>query len=175
MPPRHSLAKKKAESLLEQGNVRQAPVPVDRLARLLGLTIRFEPFPGRMSGFVRRTSPTGAIIGINSTEPAVRRRFTIAHEIGHFLLHDRELHVDEIRPMRFRDAKSATAEDDDEIEANQFASNLLMPARFLEPDLRDIGDIDVDDEATIKKLARRYEVSLQAMTLRLARFLDYGF
>lgn len=64
--------------------------------------------------------------------------------------------------------------DDDEIEANQFAANLLMPTRFLRRDLQELGAIDVEDATVIEELAKKYEVSPHAMTLRLAKFLTYG-
>lgn len=107
--------------------------------------------------------------------PASRQRFTIAHEIGHFLLHTEALHVDDGFGIRFRDDTSSQATDDAEIEANQFASHLLMPASFLELDIRKSGRIDIEDEDQVKVFADKYGVSTQAMTLRLAKFFQFGF
>ena len=59
------------------------------------------------------------------------------------------------------------AVDDGEIEANQFAAELLMPVEFLERDIRKIPDELAFDEA-IRRLAAQYEVSAQAMTIRLS-------
>lgn len=106
--------------------------------------------------------------------PETRRRFTIAHELGHLLLHkDEKLHIDERFPIGFRDGVSSLAEDDNEIEANQFASELLMPLEFLAKDLKDLS-LDMESEEAIAELANRYQVSLQAMTIRLSRLASFA-
>jgi Zn-dependent peptidase ImmA (M78 family) len=130
MRPRYNLARKKAAELLHAASVNRAPVPVETLAERAGAVIRYEPFDGKLSGMLYR-SDDGAVIGVNSLHPAVRQRFSIAHEIGHLLLHEPELHVDEHAFVAFRDPESSKASDPAEIEANQFAAALLMPADLL--------------------------------------------
>ena len=72
------------------------------------------------------------VIGINSAHPKTRQRFSIAHEIGHLVLHDKkELFIDKVVRVNFRDAKSSMAIDHNEIEANQFAAELLMPRELV--------------------------------------------
>jgi len=168
MPPRYWLARSRASELLQLGKVKVPPIPVEDLAHLVNAEIRFEPFAGQLSGMVHRASDGRAVIGVNSIEPLTRRRFTIAHELGHLLLHkDSEFHVDERYPIGFRTDLSAQAVDDREIEANQFAAELLMPLSFLREDLGSLP-LDIETEEFITKLARRYEVSVQAMTIRLS-------
>ena len=58
--------------------------------------------------------------------------------------------------------------DEAEIEANLFAAEVLRPKRWLAADLEDEESLDLADESIIENLARRYEVSVQAMTFRLA-------
>jgi Zn-dependent peptidase ImmA (M78 family) len=58
----------------------------------------------------------------------------------------------------------------DEIEANAFAAALLMPESFLRQDLKKLS-IDFDDASQIEALAKRYNVSSQAMTFRLLNLL----
>jgi len=67
-----------------------------------------------------------------------------------------------------RDAKSAEGTDIKEIDANQFAAELLMPKRFLQRDLENIA-MDVEDETAIEELAKKYKVSLQALAWRINR------
>jgi Zn-dependent peptidase ImmA (M78 family) len=174
MAARFKAATKAAERLLTDAAVDAPPVDVEALAERLGIRIRREPFEGKLSGLLKRTE-NGAILGVNSSHPASRQRFTIAHEIGHFLLHTEALHVDDGFGIRFRDDTSSQATDDAEIEANQFASHLLMPASFLELDIRESGRIDIEDEDQVKVFADKYGVSTQAMTLRLAKFFQFGF
>jgi len=168
MTIRYALARRKAVELLRNAKVRTAPVPVEELAARVGARIRFEPFAGEMSGMVRRVNSEEAIIGVNSMHAPTRRRFTIAHELGHLLLHgDEELHVDETFPLAFRSPVSSQAIDAREIEANQFGAELLMPESFLANDLKG-RRIDSEDDEAVGALAQRYEVSIQAMSFRLS-------
>jgi Zn-dependent peptidase ImmA (M78 family) len=167
MPPKFSLARQRASDLLEEGAVRKTPVPVERLAKLAGASVKYEDFEGKLSGMVHRKPDGTIIIGVNGKHAPTRQRFTIAHEIGHVLLHKNEkLHIDEKSPIGFRDQKSGLAIDDQEIEANQFAAELLMPRSLLEKDVERLpGDIELNE--AIDRLAHKYEVSVEAMTIRL--------
>lgn len=154
------------QRLLEQHRIDSLPIPVERLARSLGATLRYEPFEGDISGVVFRDG-TDIVVGVNSLHHPNRQRFTIAHEIGHILLHKgKEVHID--RPIRvnLRDGVSSQAVDSEEIEANRFASTLLLPRHLLVPDLEQQA-LEVDDEEQLKRLASKYRVSLQALTIRL--------
>jgi Zn-dependent peptidase ImmA (M78 family) len=102
----------------------------------------------------------------NSRHPATRQRFTIAHELGHLLLHGDELHIDEGFPFAFRDEVSSLAVDPGEIEANHFAAELLMPASWLIREIRG-QSLDIESEKVIVSLAKTYGVSVQSMTHRL--------
>lgn len=167
MRPRYALARRKAQELLARQRVDTAPVPVEKLAAAVGAAIRFEPFAGELSGLVHRNDD-GAVIGVNSMHSLPRQRFTIAHEIGHLILHKSEdFHIDEQSPIRFRNQASSQASDPAEIEANQFAAELLMPAGLLSQDLKN-APIGSDPEAVVADLAEHYEVSEQAMAIRLS-------
>jgi len=174
MAPRYQIARKRALGLLREARVRRPPVPIERLAQLVNATIRYEPFAGQLYGMVHRNSDETAVIGVNSLDAPNRQRFTIAHEIGHLLLHkDETFHVDEKSPIGLRNDKSSMATDEKEIEANQFAAELLMPRDFLDKDLGGLPDGIEADEA-INKLAQRYQVSVQAMTVRLTALKVLG-
>lgn len=167
MTPRFSLARRKARELLSEAKIRKAPVPVERLARLAGARIHYEPFVGQISGMVHRQMNGVAIIGVNSSHPVKRQRFTIAHELGHLILHkDENLHVDEKSPIGFRNEESSLATKSPEIEANQFAAELLMPVDILAKEIESLPD-NLETEEAVLELANRFEVSEQAMTLRL--------
>jgi Zn-dependent peptidase ImmA (M78 family) len=168
MPPKFSLARQRASDLLEQGSILRTPVPVEKLAKLIGASVRYESFAeGKLYGMVHQKPDGTIIIGVNGKDAPTRQRFTIAHEIGHVLLHKNEkLHIDERSPIGFRDHKSSMAIDDHEIEANQFAAELLMPGSFLEKDVRQLpADIELNE--AIARLAHKYVVSVEAMTIRL--------
>lgn len=165
--PRFAYIQRLAEDLLDEGGVAKAPVPVDRLAKLKGCrVIKYDI--KNISGVLFRSSD-GVVIGVNSKHPPQRQRFTVAHELGHFLLHEGEaVHYDKDYMVSLRSGLSSEGTDIEEIEANFFAASLLMPDRFLRNDPR-AAEMDVEDGRAIKALANGYAVSTQAMTHRLLR------
>jgi len=111
---------------------------------------------------------------VNQSQAQSRQRFTIAHELGHALLHEgEELHVDKDFRINFRDVVSSLATNVEEIESNTFAAWLLMPSRLLIRQIRS-EHLDIDDGEEVEKLAGRYQVSAQAMTYRLANLANHG-
>jgi Zn-dependent peptidase ImmA (M78 family) len=110
------------------------------------------------------------IIGVNALHHPNRQRFTLAHEVGHLVLHrpeiTKQIHVDKGFPMLMRDAASAAGVDEMEIEANFFAAELLMPEDFLARSLQG-QSFDIDDEGAVSALAKEYKVSVAAMRFRL--------
>ena len=164
--------RKETAQILLKNRIKEPPVPVDRIAESLGAHVRYSPFEGELAGMLVRAKGQ-VIIGVNSLHHTNRQRFTIAHECGHFLLHKgEEIHIDRTFRINKRNEVSSLAVDPDEIEANRFAAELLMPFDMIMADLRE-RDIDAENEQDIKQLAQRYQVSLQAMTHRITNLLDY--
>jgi Zn-dependent peptidase ImmA (M78 family) len=108
---------------------------------------------------------------VNSSHHSNRQRFTVAHELGHLRYHEGEIHVDRKLQINRRDAISSLAIDPDEIEANRFAAELLMPFRLISVDLM-TRELDVEDDDQIRELAKKYQVSAQAMTHRITNIID---
>jgi Zn-dependent peptidase ImmA (M78 family) len=69
--------------------------------------------------------------------------------------------------VKRRDERSAKGVDLDEMEANLFAAELLMPIKFLQQDLKRVGELDLLHDEKVAQLARLYQVSNQAMAVRL--------
>lgn len=159
------------ENLLAQASIVSPPINVQAVAKMLNAKVvpaHFGTNPDDISGMLYRDE--GQItIGVNSDQHKNRQRFTIAHELGHLKLHNQgSLYVDKVFPVRMRNKDSSSAIYQDEIEANAFAAELLMPASMLEkePEIIDlIFDYESDD--IIRSLAKKYQVSPQAMTFRL--------
>jgi Zn-dependent peptidase ImmA (M78 family) len=103
------------------------------------------------------------VIFVPENAPKNRRRFSIAHELGHFVMHLRTDPAEEgaapETDVFYRNQDSRTAKDPKEIFANQFGAALLMPRQFVRALVAE-GRSDI-------ALARYFEVSLEAMTLRL--------
>jgi Zn-dependent peptidase ImmA (M78 family) len=158
------------ELLKDCGYANYIPVPVDRIAASLRAVVRYQPFEADdISGLLLRQDGQPAIIGVNSVNAPVRQRFTIAHEIGHLLLHEgKGLILDRLVRVNFRDAVSSTATDRQEREANAFAAALLMPDERIVEQLDQLTSGRLrSDTAIVQHLARTFDVSRQAMEFRL--------
>ncbi|WP_207511080.1 ImmA/IrrE family metallo-endopeptidase [Longitalea luteola] len=165
--------------LLDSLNITSAPVPVQKIAKELGLTIMAYDLGPGVSGVLLLDNEK-AIIGINPSESRERTRFTIAHETGHYYLHktSNDLFVDRDVLFRgkelngtkvlFRDGNSSSGDLKIEREANAFAAALLMPVKLL---TKEINSLDLNlynhDEEIIQELAKKFKVSTIAMTYRL--------
>src|ERR1700686_163474 len=128
---RRNAIERAAQKLLEANEVTRAPIPVEELAHALNIDVRFSETSDDVSGALIRNADS-AVIAVNSAKHENRQRFTIAHELGHFLLHrGTKLHFDEDFRIHYRDGISSEATKGEEIEANGFAAALLMPERIL--------------------------------------------
>lgn len=164
---RRKLIETKVLDLLGSNRIEGPPVPVNVIAERLGLVVKTQELDSDISGFLARDGRR-PVIGVNGSQAPVRQRFTIAHEVGHYLLHrGDELHVDRGFRLQLRSSASSQGVDSEEIEANAFAAELLMPRGFIERDLQGVSVIDIDDEDFVRAFARRYQVSTQAFLLRL--------
>ena len=156
---------KKAGDLLQEAAMVQAPVPVDEVARYLGIQVDEADLGEECSGMLVRDEDY-AVIGVNANHHEHRKRFTIAHEIAHFMLHGGEAYIDKPPHIDFRAADSGSGTQQEETEANQFAAALLMPADQVRAAVAEQPfDPAGDDE--LLNLARCFKVSPQAMTTRL--------
>ena len=161
---RYTKIERLVDGLLAEHGIADAPVPVENLVKHYGVSLRKGDL-GDVSGLIVREGPS-VTIGINSTQSPARRRFTIAHEFGHFLLHEGiSSHVDHNYRVNFRSQESSMATNVVEIEANFFAASLLMPKQFL---IAKNSIEALDDDAGVNHLAREFKVSQHAMSLRLA-------
>lgn len=162
------------DKLLAQCNVQFAPVPVEEIARTLGARVERSPAEDDLSGFLYRDRQSQTtVIGVNTNHHPNRQNFTVAHELGHLLLHEGDgVHVDRRFQVKLRNRASSEGTNIEEKEANLFAAEILMPLEFIQEDLAEIDAVDLEDETVIAKLARRYGVSTQAMIFRLG-YLGY--
>lgn len=166
----HSV-RRRAEALLEELDLMEVPVRVDLVASRLKLPVVYMDLDQTISGVLIRTG-SNATIGVRKGDGTTRKRFTIAHEIGHHQLGhqfegDDQVHVDRGYSIRMRSPKSSTGEDKMEVEANQFAASLLMPERLLRHEVAQLNESGHVSDASVSALARTFQVSEQAMTIRL--------
>jgi Zn-dependent peptidase ImmA (M78 family) len=101
-----------------------APVDVRGLATALGLRVADADLGQNISGKIERGWGNTFRITINSRHSETRRRFTIAHEIGHFVLHRDMIGDGIVDDGLYRSAQSNAIER----QANNYAASILMPA-----------------------------------------------
>ncbi len=140
-------------------------IDLEEIASCKNISIHYHPFSNDISGVFYKKGEK-LFLGVNEKHTEQRQRFTIAHEIGHHILHtDDILHydiqrcdtVDGIDPVYFRADKIQSSQ---ETEANFFAAELLMPAELIERCV-EAGIEYVSD------LAEYFKVSEEAMRYRL--------
>lgn len=164
------VARRRADQLISSLAPNAAPIDVRHVAMHLGARV-FEDDLGDVSGMLISRPGSAPCIVVNKTHADVRKRFTIAHEIGHIYLHHRshggsDVHVDRGHFISFRNKRSEAGTDATEIEANQFAAVLLMPTALVRIEAEKLGSRRLTD-AHVDEFAQSFRVSQQAMTIRL--------
>ena len=149
-----------ANTQLREFGVLDAPVPVTAMARREGLTLRYADFPQdeNVSGFIDAKSNS---IVVNAAEAPSRQMFTIAHELGHWLLHKQQVMDDRQYRVLTREALDAP-KPLIEKEADGFAADLLVP-KFLLDKYYDNAPV----RPSRASLARIFGVSEEVIKYRL--------
>lgn len=138
----------------------QPPVNVAGIARYMGLTVwEDHSLPEGIAGKIFRDSKNGGVLGysivVRAQDPYVRKRFTVAHELAHYILHRSQfINNSLVDDTLYRSGLSSRIE----AQANGLAADILMPWHLLLSFVGKISDTD---------LAAMFEVSEQAMRIRL--------
>ncbi len=130
------------------------PLDVDGLIRALNIRIRREAMPDETSGYLKRMNDHW-VVGVNNLHHSRRQRFTMAHELGHFVLHQKNGR-EFIDKVLYRNNLDSNLE---EVEANAFAAELLMP----EDDFRHYLS---DKSNQIEDISTYFNVSALAVRIR---------
>lgn len=152
-----SVAEKNIDAILREHQV-AAPVPVGRIAADLGLRVLVSELPLGVSGKLHKDpeDPTKWIIRVNRHEHKNRQRFTIAHEIAHFVLHRSEIGDGLTDDTFYRSGLSERRE----WEANKMAADILMPWELIRTET-------AQGRHSPSELAQKFGVSEAAMHIRL--------
>jgi Zn-dependent peptidase ImmA (M78 family) len=160
-----SAIEERAAQILRQHGLFSVPVDPVTLANREGIKVFNAKFSNEgLSGMVAKRG-NDVTFYINQTDVPFRKRFTIAHELGHHFLHllgDGEFVDTQVDLFRDTESERGTPFDKTaEVQANQFAAALLMPADLVREAYQQTQDVS--------QLARRFNVSEEAMAIRLAR------
>lgn len=156
-----------SEKILKDYDIEALPVNPQEIAEYHGIIVQEADLGEGVSGAIV-VKKGKAKIGYNPAEVEHRQRFTIAHELGHYLLHrdKMEMFIDKTF-YALRDENSSKGEYKMEREANAFAAALLMPRSLVIREAKKL-DFDLLDDKKLRKLADKFDVSTQAMSFRLA-------
>jgi Zn-dependent peptidase ImmA (M78 family) len=152
--------------ILRQNPQMPVPVPVEKVARCAGIS-KIEAFgsSGFEGALIANDTKSDGHIFYNCEVPRPRQRFTIGHELGHFLL-----------PWHRQSSFQCSAEDissrankDWEREANQFSAELLMPTALLKQRLHPSAEFDLSDVIRVKD---EFETSFESTTRRIVELSE---
>jgi Zn-dependent peptidase ImmA (M78 family) len=150
----------KAQNVLRMFGITAPPVDVERIAAELGFLVIPYDFPDDTAAVLFIEEGVKAI-GVNRLHAHAQTRFSIAHELGHYLSGHEDFHHDS-RLLVDRRTRRGGVQAQQEREADRFAAELLMPEVLLRADLAGAGG-RIDAPA----LARRYGVTEQALWIQL--------
>lgn len=151
------LSMEEAEKIIKK-HQNDAPVLVSSIAKEMGIDVlKVSEWPDDISGMLKKEGDNRFIIYVNGNHAKVRRRFTVAHEIAHFILHRHmmsEINNQLIDDAFYRSRLSNLYEN----AANRFAADILMPW--------DLVNKEISSGIQIEELPKRFNVSNSAMSIR---------
>jgi IrrE N-terminal-like domain len=141
----------------------KGPVPVGAIASSLGLIVKLSTLPVGISGEIRPdpNAQNGYAIKINRHDGKERQRFTLAHEIAHFLLHKDSIRDGLSDDVLYRSSLSNRKE----AEANRLAADILMPIVLVQEWRKQFPVSKI--ELQIDDIAKYLEVSKLALGFRI--------
>ncbi len=157
----------RVSKILGSGSSTTLPIDIEAIAIARGLKVVAYKLGPDVSGLLSIENGKGTI-AYNETDSPVRQRFTIAHELGHYELHKEKSHlfVDQQFIYRSQNSKNTEVNKIMEQEANLFASMILMPTSIVRKEFEKM-QFDLGSEGTIDELAKKFKVSVAAMTIRI--------
>lgn len=148
------------------------PVPIEELAHQLDIAeIRDLSADGFEGGLITDEERSSGFILVNRAARRGRRRFTIGHELGHFLMTTHKPPKGGFQCSR-ADMRRWSGKDQDaamkmEVEANEFSALILMPPPLWRKELAKFGDPDLSQVVT---LAGLFDVSKEAAARAYAQY-----
>ncbi len=145
------------------------PVPLEEFTTAVNIIdIRELEVDGFEGALLTDANKQKGVILYKSGTRQERRRFTIGHELGHFLIPSHKGNQ-QCTAADLRESRRGNDHQRREAEANRFAAGLLMPKPWFARDIKRLGDADVTH---VKTLAEQYCASLEATSNRYCELTD---
>ncbi|MGI2125084.1 ImmA/IrrE family metallo-endopeptidase [Shewanella oncorhynchi] len=150
----------------DQSNIinfhKDIPVKLGSIAKSFGIEVKSSTLNAGISGEIKHENGS-YIIRVNRHDVKARQRFTLAHEIAHFLLHKELIGDGIVDDILYRSSLS----DKMEAEANRLAADILMPMSYIHKKMAELSSLR--EEERIEKIANLLEVSITALKFRLGK------
>lgn len=163
------IASREARKLRVEHNLMERPIDVFKLCKKIGIDLFEQTFSedSDISAILVKKGADAAI-EINQNHSKTRQRFSVAHEIGHWRLHADNDKLDIAKgSLDLKVFMRSENRSPDEIEANEFAAELLMPEDLIQKEFYHL--VESGEENFISELAKRYKVSESAIAFRLKK------
>lgn len=149
----HRLAAKNLLDAAEKQGIQTVPLDIERLVSSFGVKVKIVPMDDEVSGHLSLNDGVWEI-AVNALHHPKRQRFTLAHELGHYVLHRWQC-------QRFEDTKLFRNNDSNpmEVEANGYAADLLMPEEEFRNYINNVSK-------SINDIADHFNVSAYAVRVR---------
>lgn len=147
--------------LEELGICQPEDIDVEAIAQFCGATVLYEPLEGCAAQIV--ASGERALITVKEGAPRARQRFSVAHELGHWMRDRGAVSGFGCTETSFLSEWAREGKSNPERRANRYAADLLLPERLFKPDARNREMTFV----TAGELADRYQTSLTATAIQL--------
>ena len=158
-PEWYRLSAEQQEAILKYHET--SPVKIGAIAKEFGLTVKRSTLKPGISGSIREDG-SEVVIKINRHDSEQRQRFTLAHEIAHFLLHRDKIGDGIEDTMLFRSALS----NDLEAEANRLAADIVMPFSLIK---KLALPSSMRFEERVEETSKMLNISIPAIEIRLGK------
>lgn len=153
--------KRRAKEVIHKHNVYKLPINIYQIAHNLGVEVVFESFPNelymQLKGFCYKDDDF-SLIGINRSHPVALQRFTMAHELHHYI-------------YDFEEARFLCGPENQnraiEWNAESFAAELLMPHEYVKKLISSPANVRY---LTVNLVAEHFGVSYEAAAIRLSKY-----
>lgn len=144
---------------------KEFPIPIVKIMKELNFLVGMQELEDNLSGYIVISEDIvkkfgrDKLICVNSKDSLGHQRFTIAHELAHFLFDFNPVQSNEY----YNTYRTDDVEDQSEQRANKFAANLLMPEEQFRTKYEELRY----DDDKLTKLIKYFEVSKKAVLLRI--------
>ena len=163
----------RVRNVLKETEMISIPIKIVAIANFYGVRVYEIPMDDDVSGMIIsdkeniKNFDTNKIIVVNANHAQTRKRFTVAHELGHYILQD--------QPQECYAHRDSGVYSESERDANSFASALLMPEEDVLDEIDRLKSIygNINNEMIEINIANKFNVSKKAADVRIKKIMQF--